>query len=70
MYKKPSLESMVIDKIKIGEKISAEEIPKTEQSINIGNEFSLEGNFVKVRNELFTGFVFSSDWYADKIFRT
>ena len=61
LYEQPSLDSKVIQKIKPGHKIVADEILKTGQSINIGNEFYLGGNFVKIKNKDITGYIFSSD---------
>ena len=61
LYESPSLESKVIQKIKVGEKIIAKEILKTGESRKIGNEFYLQGNFIKIKNESFSGFIFSSD---------
>jgi hypothetical protein len=55
------LDSKVIEKIKVGEKIIAEEILKTGQSKKMGNKFYLSGSFIKFQSESIKGFVFSSD---------
>lgn len=61
LYEKPSLDSEIIKNIKVGEKIIANRILKTEQSIHIGVEFQLLGNFVEVKNKICSGFIHSSD---------
>jgi hypothetical protein len=61
LYEKPLLNSKIIEKIKVGEKIIAEEILKTAQSKKIGTDFYLDGNFIKIQSESIKGFVFSSD---------
>ncbi|KOY52403.1 hypothetical protein I602_1963 [Polaribacter dokdonensis DSW-5] len=61
LYEKPSLDSKVIRKIKVGEKIIAKEILKTDQSKKIGDDFYLGGSFIKIQSESIKGFVFSSD---------
>ncbi len=61
LYEKPSLDSKVIEKIKVGKKIIADEILKTGQSKKNGNDFYLGGSFVKVQSESINGFVFTSD---------
>ena len=61
LYEQPSLDSKVIKNIKVGEKIIAKEILKTGQSKKIGKELYLVGNFIRIQNESFNGFVFTSD---------
>lgn len=61
VYENPSLDSKIIKKIKVGEKVNLIEILKTEHYKNILGELSLLGNFIKVKNESYTGFIFSSD---------
>ena len=61
LYEQPSLDSKVIKNIKVGEKIIAKEILKTRQSKKIGKELYLAGNFIRIQNESFNGFVFTSD---------
>jgi len=60
-YKKPSLDSEIIENIKVGEKIVANRILKTEQPIHIGVEFQLQGGFIEVKNQVYSGFIHSSD---------
>jgi len=61
LYEKPFFNSKILKKIKIGEKINSVEILKAEQSKNIDKELSLLGNFIKIQNESYSGFIFSSD---------
>lgn len=61
LYEKPSLNSKVLLKIKVGEKLIAKEIIKTEQSKIIGKGFSFSGNFIKIHYKSYTGYIFSSD---------
>ncbi|PZW42463.1 hypothetical protein LX95_00775 [Mesonia algae] len=61
LYKKPSLDSEIIENIKVGEKIVANRILKTEQPIHIGVEFQLQGGFIEVKNQVYSGFIHSSD---------
>jgi len=61
LYEKPSLDSEIIENIKVGEKIVANRILKTEQPIHIGVEFQLQGGFIEVKNQVYSGFIHSSD---------
>ena len=61
LYEKPALDSKLITRITVGEKIVAEKIIETKQSIHIGEEFQLHGHFVKVKNKVGSGFIHSSD---------
>lgn len=61
LYKKPSLDSEIIKNIRVGEKIVANRILKTEQPIHIGVEFQLQGGFIEVKNQVYSGFIHSSD---------
>ncbi|QWX84831.1 hypothetical protein H0I23_04095 [Cellulophaga sp. HaHaR_3_176] len=61
LYEKPSLNSKLIKRISVGEKIVAEHIIETKQSIHIGEGFQLYGNFIKVKNQVCSGFIHSSD---------
>lgn len=61
LYEKPSLGSKLITRITVGEKIVAEKIVETKQSIHIGDGFHLQGNFVKVKYQVYSGFIHSSD---------
>jgi len=61
LYEKPSLDSEIIKNIRVGEKIVANRILKTEQPIHIGVEFQLQGGFIEVKNQVYSGFIHSSD---------
>ncbi|QXP78505.1 MULTISPECIES: hypothetical protein [Winogradskyella] len=61
LYEKPSLNSKLIKRISVGERIVAEKIIETKQSIHIGEGFQLHGNFIKVKNQVCSGFIHSSD---------
>lgn len=61
VYKEPSLDSEVIEKIKPNVKIIAEKILEPKQRVSIDNEFYLEGNFVKINHKGTSGYIFSSD---------
>jgi hypothetical protein len=61
LYERPSLDSKVIKKIKVGKKIIANEILKTIQSKKIENNFYLSGSFIKTQTESINGFIFTSD---------
>lgn len=61
VYEEPSLDSKVIKQLKPGEKIMAEDVLQTEQSIKMGAGFQLDGSFVKIKKEGISGYVFSSD---------
>lgn len=61
LYEKPSLDSEIIENIKVGEKIVANRILKTEQPIHIGVEFQLQRGFIEVKNQVYSGFIHSSD---------
>ena len=71
LYEKPSLDSKVIEKIKVGKNVIAKEIFKTGgQSKKIGNDFYLAGSFIKIQKGKNKGFVFTSDLTTIKpIFR-
>ncbi|MHA7943974.1 hypothetical protein ACJOV8_012935 [Formosa sp. 3Alg 14/1] len=61
LYEKPALDSKLIKRISVGEKIVAEHILETKQSIHIGEGFQLPGHFVEVKNQVGSGFIHSSD---------
>ncbi|MFB9053862.1 hypothetical protein ACFFVB_12320 [Formosa undariae] len=61
LYEKPALDSKLIKRISVGEKIVAEKIIETKQSLHIGEGFQLQGNFIKVKNQVCSGFIHSSD---------
>ncbi len=61
LYEKPTLDSKLIKRISVGEKIVAEHILETKQSIHIGEEFQLHGHFIKIKNQGCSGFIHSSD---------
>ncbi|REE08143.1 hypothetical protein DFQ09_10819 [Winogradskyella pacifica] len=61
LYEKPSLDSKLITRITVGEKIVAEKIIETKQSIHIGEGFQLHGHFVEVKGQGCSGFIHSSD---------
>ncbi|SHJ19929.1 hypothetical protein SAMN04488096_11062 [Mesonia phycicola] len=61
LYEKPTLDSKVIKNIKIGESILANKTLKISQTIYIGTRFQLTGNFVQVKNQIYSGFIHSSD---------
>ena len=59
VYEKPTFESKALTELKVGEKIIIEKTIKTDDQIEIGNGFSLNGNWIKPVN--INGFVFSSN---------
>jgi len=61
LYEKPALDSKLIKRISVGEKIVAEHILETKQSIHIGEGFQLHGHFIKVKHQVYSGFIHSSD---------
>ena len=61
LYEKPSLGSKLITRITVGERIVAEKIVETKQSIHIGEGLQLQGDFIKVKNQFYSGFIHSSD---------
>ncbi len=61
VYENPSLNSKIIDTLKVGHKISAKEILKTSETIRIGKGFELSGDFIKVETANQKGYLFSSD---------
>jgi len=61
LYKKPSLNSKLIKRISVGERIVAEKILETKQSIHIGEGFQLHGHFIKVKYQVCSGFIHRSD---------
>ncbi|NRR92471.1 hypothetical protein HSX10_12910 [Winogradskyella undariae] len=61
LYEKPALDSKLIKRISVGEKIVAEHILETKQSIHISEGFQLQGDFIKVKNQVCSGFIHSSD---------
>lgn len=61
LFERPSLDSKVIEKIKVGEEIISTEILKTEQSKIIGVDFYLSGSFIKTQVGSKNGYVFTSD---------
>ncbi|MBF8150009.1 hypothetical protein ITJ86_08890 [Winogradskyella sp. F6397] len=61
LYDKPALDSKLIKRITVGDKIVAEHILETKQSIHIGEGFRLHGHFIKVKHQGCSGFIHSSD---------
>ncbi|MGJ8549377.1 MULTISPECIES: hypothetical protein [Winogradskyella] len=61
LYEKPSLGSKLIKRIAVGKRIVAEKIIETKQSLHIGEGFQLQGDFIKVKNQVCSGFIHSSD---------
>jgi hypothetical protein len=59
VYEKPTFESKALTELKIGENLIIETIIQTDEHIEIGNGFSLNGNWIKPLN--INGFIFSSD---------
>ncbi|WP_299779059.1 hypothetical protein [uncultured Formosa sp.] len=51
----------MITRITVGERIVAEKIVETKQSIHIGEGLQLHGHFIKVRHQVCSGFIHSSD---------
>ena len=70
VYEKPTFQSKMLTELKVGKTIIIEKIIQTEEQIEIGNGFSLSGNWIKPMN--ISGFVFSSDlskrmWKLEKV---
>lgn len=61
LHKDASLDSKVIEKIKVGERIIATKVLKTDQAKKIGDDFYLDGYFIKIKGETSSGYIFSSD---------
>ncbi|MCA6073809.1 hypothetical protein [Fulvivirga sedimenti] len=61
LYENSSLDSRIMGKLKVGEMIVASEILRTRHSKKIGEEFYLDGYFIKIRNEDSYKYVFSAD---------
>jgi hypothetical protein len=59
VYEKPTFQSKMLTELKVGKTIIIEQIIQTDEQIEIGNKFSLSGNWIKPMNV--SGFVFSSD---------
>ena len=59
VYEKPTFESKTLTELKVGENIITESVIQTDEQMEIGNGFSLSGNWIKPVN--INGFVFSSD---------
>lgn len=61
LYEKPALDSKLIKRISVGDRIVAEKILETKQSIHIGEGFQLHGHFIKVKHRVCSGFIHRSD---------
>ncbi|MBW4971353.1 hypothetical protein KZY98_12845 [Croceibacter atlanticus] len=59
VYEKPTLESQTLTKLIVGKNIIIEKIIQTDEEMEIGNGFSLSGNWIKPMN--INGYVFSTD---------
>tara|TARA_R110002051_G_scaffold290310_2_gene353661 strand:+ start:339 stop:1037 length:699 start_codon:yes stop_codon:yes gene_type:complete len=59
VYEKPTFKSKSLTEFKVGENIIIENIIQTDDQMEIGNGFSLAGNWIKPMNV--NGYVFSSD---------
>jgi len=59
VYEKPTFESKKLTELKVGKNITIENVILTDEQMEIGNGFSLSGNWIKPMNV--NGFVFSSD---------
>lgn len=59
VYEKPTFQSKTLTELKVGEIISVEFIIQTDEKMEIGNGFSLSGNWIKPK--YINGFIFSSN---------
>jgi len=65
VYEKPTFESKTLTALSIGECIIVEKSLDTYDKLNIGNRFSLSGNWIKP--EKIKGFIFSADLTSKKV---
>ena len=59
VYEKPTFKSKIMTELKVGESIRIESVVQTDEQMEIGTGFSLNGDWMKPID--IDGFVFSSD---------
>lgn len=65
VYEEPTFKSKTLAELPLGESIVLEKTIPTEKKLQVGNEFSLSGDWIKP--EKISGFIFSSDLTDKKI---
>lgn len=61
VYSKPTLESEIIERFKIGSEILVIETIESSEKLKISEYLFLEGDFIKIKADGLIGFIFSSD---------